>query len=107
VRELKKGARPVDPDPTVLTSPCDAIVGASGTVRGVIAFQAKGFPYSLDDLLADPELGARYRDGTFVTLRLKSSFYHRFHAPLAGRLRRVIYVSGDTWNVTSGLRIQW
>src|SRR5712675_2243254 len=32
VRELKPGARPVDPDPAVLTSPCDAIVGASGKV---------------------------------------------------------------------------
>src|ERR1700754_875746 len=26
IRELKAGARPVDPDPAVLTSPCDAIV---------------------------------------------------------------------------------
>src|SRR5215831_13672437 len=30
IRELKDGARPVDQDPTILTSPCDAIVGASG-----------------------------------------------------------------------------
>src|SRR5215475_2119617 len=30
VRELKDGARPVDPDPRILVSPCDAIVGASG-----------------------------------------------------------------------------
>src|SRR5262245_24806063 len=27
-RELKENARTVDPDPSVLTSPCDAIVGA-------------------------------------------------------------------------------
>src|SRR6516165_11572173 len=27
-RELKAGARPIDPDPHNLTSPCDAIVGA-------------------------------------------------------------------------------
>ena len=31
-RELKPGARPIDPDPGVLTSPCDAIVGACGTI---------------------------------------------------------------------------
>ena len=31
-RELREGARPVDPDPSVLVSPCDAIVGACGTV---------------------------------------------------------------------------
>ena len=29
-RELRDGARLVDPDPTVLISPCDAIVGAVG-----------------------------------------------------------------------------
>src|SRR5437762_13622692 len=29
IRELAPGARPVDPDPAVLVSPCDAIVGAS------------------------------------------------------------------------------
>src|SRR3954452_12363698 len=26
-RQLKDGARPIDPDPAVLVSPCDAIVG--------------------------------------------------------------------------------
>jgi phosphatidylserine decarboxylase len=25
--------------------------------------------------------------------------YHRFHAPTACRVREVIYISGDTWNV--------
>src|ERR1700719_2377325 len=34
IRELKPGARPIDPDPAVLVTPCDAIVGACGTVLG-------------------------------------------------------------------------
>ena len=34
IRRLRDGARPIDPDPDVLVSPCDAIVGASGSVRG-------------------------------------------------------------------------
>ena len=33
-RALKLGARPVDADARVLASPCDAIVGACGTVAG-------------------------------------------------------------------------
>src|SRR5215510_14838172 len=41
IRQLKPGARPVDPDPRVLTSPCDAIVGASGRLEGVQVIQAK------------------------------------------------------------------
>ena len=98
-RELKPGARTVDPDPQVLTSPCDAIVGAGGPIRGTELLQAKGFPYTLLDLLADPALVEAYRDGTYVTLRLTSSMYHRFHAPHDGTVERVTYISGDTWNV--------
>jgi phosphatidylserine decarboxylase len=98
-RELKPGLRPVDGDPSVITSPCDGIVGACGPIDGVTAIQAKGFPYSLQDLLHDPALVERYRDGMFVTLRLTASMYHRFHAPYDCRISRVTYISGDTWNV--------
>src|ERR1700754_3206722 len=41
-RELKPGARSVDGDPSVLTSPCDAIVGACGALDGTQVLQAKG-----------------------------------------------------------------
>jgi phosphatidylserine decarboxylase len=98
IRELEAGARPVDADPAVLTSPCDAIVGACGPISGDELIQAKGFPYTLHDLLADPELERLYRDGSYVTLRLTSSMYHRFHAPHDCRVEQVTYISGDTWN---------
>jgi phosphatidylserine decarboxylase len=97
-RELKPGVRPVDPDPAVLTSPCDALVGASGQARGDEVLQVKNSPYRLSELLVDPALVARYRDGLYVTLRLTSSMYHRFHAPADGRVTHVTYVAGDTWN---------
>ena len=98
-RELKDGARPVDARPGILVSPCDAIVGACGPIEGVNVIQAKGFPYALKDLLQDPAWVERYRGGCYATLRLTSSMYHRFHAPSAGTVRRVSYISGDTWNV--------
>jgi len=98
IRELKDGARPVDPNPAVVVSPCDAIVGACGRIEGDQLIQAKGFPYTLKDLLADPELERLYRNGRYVTLRLTSSMYHRFHAPHDCRVEQVTYVSGDTWN---------
>ncbi|MGC1446433.1 MAG: archaetidylserine decarboxylase [Xanthobacteraceae bacterium] len=99
IRELKDGARPVDSATAILTSPCDAIVGAHGAIAGTELFQAKGFPYTLQDLLPDPALVEAHRNGRYVTLRLKSSMYHRFHAPYDGCIDKVIYVSGDTWNV--------
>jgi phosphatidylserine decarboxylase len=44
-RALKPGARTIDTTPGVLSSPCDAIVGACGTLEGINALQAKGAPY--------------------------------------------------------------
>ena len=99
IRELKEGARPIDRASDILVSPCDAIVGAHGAIAGTELFQAKGFPYALSDLLPDPVLVEAYRNGRYVTLRLKSSMYHRFHAPHDGRVEQVTYISGDTWNV--------
>jgi len=99
IRELKEGARPVESSPTLLISPCDAIVGASGTIAGVSLFQVKGFPYTLPDLLPDADLVEAYRNGRYVTLRLTSDMYHRFHAPHDCVVERVTYISGDTWNV--------
>jgi phosphatidylserine decarboxylase len=98
-RELVEGARTVDPDPRILSSPSDAIVGAFGKIENGMVLQAKGFPYPLIDLLQDPELVNYYREGQYATLRLTSSMYHRFHAPYDCRVEQVNYVSGDTWNV--------
>lgn len=98
-RPLKPGMRPIDPRPDVVASPCDAIVGAHGRVVAGQVFQAKGFPYRVENLFGDAASGAAWEGGSFVTLRLTSSMYHRFHAPHDGRLTRVRYLSGDTWNV--------
>ena len=99
IRQLKDGARPVDRSAEILVSPCDAIVGATGTIAGTDLYQVKGFPYSLEELLCDPNLVEAHRDGRYVTLRLTSSMYHRFHAPHDCRVDQVTYISGDTWNV--------
>jgi phosphatidylserine decarboxylase len=98
-RRLKPGARPQDPDPSVLTSPCDAIVGAFGTVSGGRALQVKGMEYTLTELLGDADHAATFEGGVFVTLRLTSAMYHRFHAPHDCRVTRVRHIHGDCWNV--------
>lgn len=99
IRELKDGARNIDADPAVLVSPCDAIVGACGPIEGTRVVQAKGFPYTLEDLLGDAATIDMLRDGCYATLRITSSMYHRFHAPHDCRVERVTYFAGDTWNV--------
>jgi phosphatidylserine decarboxylase len=98
-RELKPGLRPPDPDPSIVVSPSDAIVGAFGAIQDTELFQIKGAPYSLLDLLGNPKLVDAHRNGRFITLRLTSSMYHRFHAPHDSRIEQVTFISGDTWNV--------
>ena len=98
-RELKPGARPVDSDPHVIASPCDAIVGALGTVGDGRLVQVKGSCYALGDMVLDPQLVERHEGGPYVTLRLTPSMYHRFHAPHDCTVERVSYIAGDTWNV--------
>ena len=99
IRELKEGARLIHPDPKVFSSPCDGIIGAMGRIEDGKLYQAKGFPYTLTDLLGDQVAKTPWIDGLYLTIRITSSMYHRFHAPCDGRLTHVKYFAGDTWNV--------
>src|SRR5262249_3595440 len=82
-----------------VASPSDGIVGAFGRIADAELFQVKGAPYSLLDLLGDPQLVEQHRNGRFINLRLTSSMYHRFHAPYDAHIERVTLIHGDTWNV--------
>lgn len=98
-RELKPGSRLFDLHKDVLCSPSDAIVGAMGKVDQGTVLQTKGFPYTVADLMGDADLAKAHEGYHYITLRLTSSMYHRFHAPHDVRLKRLSYISGDTWNV--------
>jgi phosphatidylserine decarboxylase len=98
-RELRPGARVVDTRPEILASPCDAIVGACGRVERGAVFQAKGMPYTTAELFGPTQDTRVFEGGAYVTLRLTSAMYHRFHAPHDLTVEHVTYLSGDTWNV--------
>jgi phosphatidylserine decarboxylase len=98
-RELREGSRPIDPDPAVLASPCDAIVGACGAILGNDLVQAKGIVYRLDELLCDAAFARGFAGGCYATLRLTAGMYHRFHAPHDCTVEQVAYVPGDAFNV--------
>ncbi len=98
-RSLKPEARPIDPRPSSVISPCDGIVMAAGRVERGMLIQAKGLTYSLEDLLGDTDRATRHDGDWYVTLRLRSTMYHRFHAPCDGTVDGVRYIAGDTFNV--------
>lgn len=98
-RELRPGARQIDTDPQILTSPSDGIVMATGVVSDDTLLQAKGLNYRLSELLGDSVLAAQHQASRYITLRLTAGMYHRFHAPANCHISKVTYISGDTWNV--------
>lgn len=99
IRELKEGARPIDRRPEILVSPSDGIVGTAGQIADGVMLQVKGSSYPLAELVRDAQLVAAYRNGTYVTLRLTASMYHRFHAPHDCTIEHLSHIAGDTWNV--------
>lgn len=99
IRELQPGSRAIDPAPDIVTSPCDAIVGAFGRIDGGLALQVKGMPYPVVDLFGSAREASHFEGGWYVTLRLTAGMYHRFHAPHDIVAEQLRYISGDTWNV--------
>ena len=99
VRELVPGARPIDPAPAALVSPCDGAWGQSGRIEHGTLLQVKGRPYALADLLASSERARSFEGGQFATLYLSPRDYHRFHAPCDAEVERVDYVPGRLWPV--------
>lgn len=98
-RRLRPGARAITDDPRVIVSPCDGMVVALGEIHDGTLLQAKQHRYDLHELLCDRPLAHHYRGGSFITLRLTPTMYHRFHAPDAGTIERVDWLPGDLWNV--------
>lgn len=100
-RALKPNARPVDPDPKVLVSPVDGYVSQVGPIRNGTMIQAKGFDYSVSDLLAGSPAAGLFNKGSFCTLYLAPHNYHRIHMPTNGKLREWSYVPGRLFSVST------
>lgn len=101
-RALRADARPQQGGPETLTSPVDGRVSQMGTIHNGRLIQAKGVTYSLSGLLGgDTELADGFAGHGFATLYLAPGDYHRIHMPLAGSLRRMVYVPGRLYSVAA------
>ena len=98
-RELKDGARPIDPDPRSFVSPSDGTISQCGRITNNLILQAKGHHYSIRSLLADDEDSAAFLNGFFHTIYLSPRDYHRVHMPFGGKLQRMIHVPGRLFSV--------
>ena len=98
-RPLKPGVRNTQAQPDVFISPVDGFVSAWGNIKANKIFQAKGFDYTLETLLANDPLSHLFQSGQFITLYLAPKNYHRVHMPFDGTLRKMTYVPGKLFSV--------
>ena len=96
-RALKPDARPLPGDPLAVVSPADGAVSQAGTIRRGRMLQAKGHTYALESLLG--EAAAEFEGGSFATVYLAPSDYHRVHAPVRGRLLKTRAIPGALYSV--------
>lgn len=100
-RELKDGQRPVDATPNGIVCPADGMISQLGQISENKVLQAKGRDYAIGQLLADFTLGEYFADGSFATIYLAPTNYHRVHMPFDGRLVQTIYVPGQLFSVNN------
>lgn len=97
-RALRPGVRPLAS--SSLTCPVDGTISQFGQIRAGQIFQAKGHSYTACSLLGgDAELAASFHEGSFATLYLSPSDYHRIHMPCDGSLERMVHVPGSLFSV--------
>ena len=86
-RALRPEARPGVQEAGQIYFPADGAISQLGDIQGTQIFQAKGYTYSLIELLGGSEERARpFLGGRFATTYLSPGDYHRVHMPLSGRL---------------------
>lgn len=93
IRRIKKEHRPVRMDPHILISPCDAKLSVY-EIRKDRHFFIKNTFYSLDTLLRDKKLAAKYRGGHALLFRLTVDDYHRYCYIDKGLKTRNRYIQG-------------
>jgi len=99
-RALSPHTRPLPSDPGAVLCPADGALSQAGRIRDGRVFQAKGRDYRLDELLGgDRDWAERFSGGSFATVYLSPRDYHRVHMPVAGELRRMVYVPGRLFSV--------
>ena len=100
-RELRDDARPIDATENGIVSPADGIISQLGQIEDHKLLQAKGRHYDVGQLLADSEDGSYFADGSFATIYLAPSNYHRVHMPFSGTLTKTRYVPGTLFSVNN------
>ncbi|QIX02501.1 hypothetical protein AMS68_008018 [Peltaster fructicola] len=100
-REIKLSARPVaEPDnDRVVSSPADCRITTFPTVDLATKYWIKGFGFTLSRLLGSDELAHKFDGGSIAVARLAPQDYHRWHAPVSGKVESIKEIPGAYYTV--------
>ncbi|MFH1016772.1 MAG: phosphatidylserine decarboxylase [Pseudomonadota bacterium] len=96
-RELKPNMRPVSApgDDKVVTSPADCSLSQiSSRLTADATFEVKGDEFNAAALLDDAELAKWFEGGQALLCFLMPASYHRFHAPISGKIQDTKQLAG-------------
>jgi phosphatidylserine decarboxylase len=101
-RALRPEVRPLDADPRAVICPVDGTLSQIGHITAGRLIQAKGHDYGVRDLLGLTASAAHpFEGGSFATIYLAPSDYHRIHMPLTGELVGMTYAPGRLFSVNN------
>lgn len=84
-----------------LVSPVDGVLSEFGRVEEGRISQVKGRNYTVAELLGSASRARVYEGGTYLTIYLSPSHYHRIHAPVSGSLGEARYHPGTLFPVNA------
>ena len=83
----------------LIFSPAEGMISQIGEIRDEKLIQAKGHSYSLAELSGlDIE---PYAGGSFITIYLSPSNYHRLHLPISATLKKTVSIPGALYSVNT------
>lgn len=93
--------RDFDKTSNIFISPTDSLITQCGKLNKDIALQIKGMQYSVEELLTYycSENFQRVENGDFMNFYLSPKDYHRYHAPIDFKLKKLIHVPGKLYPV--------
>ncbi|OQN98738.1 hypothetical protein B0A48_15404 [Cryoendolithus antarcticus] len=100
-REIKTSARPVaEPENALaISSPADCRLTAFPTTDAATRYWIKGFGFTMARLLGSEPSASTFDQGSMVIARLAPQDYHRWHAPISGRVESITEIPGTYYTV--------
>ena len=101
IREIKKEKRPVYGDDTILVAPADSLVNAiNSNLTATTKISTKYYEnLNIRELLDGSKYADTFNGGTAISCILLPTVYHRYHAPVGGRVIESRAVDGTSFGM--------